>query len=157
MTADHADAVLAIYQAGINTANATFDLNAPDWATFDTEHLPDHRFVATDSDGHVMGWAAAAPVSSRCVHAGVIELSVYVAEHARGQGIGTLLLQSLISSSENAGIWTLQSQVFPENTATLALHHRAGFRVVGVRERHGRHHGHWRDVILLERRSLHII
>ncbi|ORA40698.1 N-acetyltransferase [Mycobacterium branderi] len=157
MTAEHADAVLAIYQAGINTANATFDLDAPDWATFEAEHLPDHRFVATDPGGQVMGWVAASPVSSRCVHAGVIELSVYVAEHARGQGIGTLLLESVITSSQNAGIWTLQSQVFPENTATLALHHRAGFRVVGVRERHGRLHGHWRDVVLLERRSPHII
>lgn len=157
MTDEHADAVLAIYQDGINTANATFDLDAPDWATFDAEHLPDHRFVATDPGGQIMGWVAATPVSSRCVHAGVIELSVYVSEHARGQGIGTLLLESVITSSENAGVWTLQSQVFPENTATLALHHRAGFRVVGVRERHGRHHGRWRDVILLERRSPHII
>jgi L-amino acid N-acyltransferase YncA len=157
MTAAHAESVLRIYQAGIDTGNSTFDLNAPDWATFDADHLPDHRFVATDPGGQVMGWIAAAPVSSRCVHAGIVELSVYVAEHARGQGIGSRLLQTLIASSEDAGIWTLQSQVFPENVATLALHRRAGFRVVGVRERHGRHHSHWRDVILLERRSPHII
>jgi arsenate reductase len=155
MTAAHADAVLAIYQSGIDPDAATFDPAAPDWATFDADHLPEHRFVA-ELGGQVAGWIAAVTVSSPCVYTGVIEHSVYVADHARGHGIGRILLQRLITASEAAGIWTLQAEVFPKNTASLALHHRAGFRVVGVRERPGHHHGRWRDVVLLERRSPHI-
>ena len=153
MTAEHAQAVLAIYQDGVDSGDATFESEAPDWAPFDAEHLRQHRFVAIDVTGHVLGWIAAAAVSSRSVYAGVIEHSVYVASAARGRGIGTLLLQALIDSSENAGIWTLQCGLFPENAVSLALHQSAGFRVVGTQERLGRHHNRWRDVILLERRS----
>ena len=103
--------------------------------------------------GEVLGWVAAASVSGRCVYAGVIEHSVYVHPGRQGRGIGTALLGALIRSSENAGVWAIQSGVFPENTASLRLHERAGFRVVGVRERVGHHHGRWRDVLLIERRS----
>ncbi|GCA97763.1 GNAT family N-acetyltransferase [Mycolicibacterium sp. NCC-Tsukiji] len=153
MTAAHAEAVLAIYQEGIDTAQATFATTAGDWAAFDAGHLSEHRYVACDDTGTVLGWVAAAPISSQCVYAGVIEHSVYVTAAARGQRLGTHLLQSLISSSENAGIWTLQCGIFPENTASLALHQRAGFRVVGTQHHLGQHHGRWRDVTLLERRS----
>ncbi len=153
MTAAHADAVLAIYQEGIDTGQATFATTAGDWAAFDGGHLPQHRYVACDDTGTVLGWIAAAPISSQCVYAGVIEHSVYVTTAARGQRLGTRLLQSLISSSENAGIWTLQCSVFLENTSSLTLHQRAGFRIVGTQHHLGQHHGRWRDVTLLERRS----
>ena len=101
----------------------------------------------------VVGWAALAPVSGRCTYAGVAEVSVYVAERARGRGVGRALLEALIESSEAAGIWTVQAGIFPENIPSLRLHERCGFRVVGTRERIGRLHGRWRDVVLLERRS----
>jgi phosphinothricin acetyltransferase len=109
--------------------------------------------VAIDADGDVLGWIAVTPVSRRPVYAGVVEHSVYVAARAAGRGVGRLLLDALIESTEAAGIWTIQSAVFPENAASLALHARAGFRVVGTRDRIGRHHGRWRDVVLIERRS----
>ena len=153
MTTAHATHVLAIYQAGIDEGDATFETTAPTWAAFDAAKLPAHRFVALDQRGHVLGWIAASPVSGRAAYAGVIEHSVYVHPGARGLGIGTALLEALIASSEAAGVWTIQSGIFPENTASLALHHRCGFRTVGVRERIGRHHGAWRDVVLIERRS----
>jgi L-amino acid N-acyltransferase YncA len=153
MTDRHADAVLAIYQAGIDEGNATFETTAPTWDAFDRGHLEAHRFVAVDGDGTVLGWAACVPVSDRCVYAGVVEHSVYVSPAAHRRGVGRLLLDALIDSTERAGIWTLQSGVFPENTASLGLHQRAGFRVVGIRERVGQHHGTWRDVVLIERRS----
>jgi len=152
MTGAHADAVLAIYQAGIEEGNATFETRAPDWAVFTAARLPAHRYVAI-MEGRVAGWVAASAVSGRCVYAGVVEHSVYVHPAARGRGIGYLLLGALIASTETAGIWTIQSGIFPENTASLALHQAAGFRVVGIRERIGQHHGRWRDVILIERRS----
>jgi L-amino acid N-acyltransferase YncA len=152
MTAVHAAAVLAIYQAGIEEGNATFETRAPEWAAFTAARLPAHRFVAI-TRGQVTGWVAASAVSGRCVYAGVVEHSVYVHPAARGRGIGRLLLGALIASTEAAGIWTIQSGIFPENTASLTLHQAAGFRVVGTRERIGQHHGHWRDVILIERRS----
>ena len=152
MTGAHADAVLAIYQAGIEEGNATFETCAPDWAAFSAARLPGHRFVAT-TQGRVTGWVAASAVSGRCVYAGVIEHSVYVDPAARGGGIGRRLLGTLITSTEATGIWTIQSGIFPENTASLALHHAAGFRSVGTRERIGQHYGRWRDVILIERRS----
>ena len=145
MTGDHADAVLAIYQAGIDEGDATFETRAPHWAAFTAARLPAHRFVATAA-GQVMGWVAASPVSGRCVYAGVVEHSVYVHPAARGQGAGRRLLDTLVASTEAAGIWTIQSGIFPENTASLALHQAAGFRVVGTRERIGQHHGRWRDV-----------
>jgi phosphinothricin acetyltransferase len=152
MTAAHATAVLAIYQAGIDEGNATFETRAPGWEAFTAAHLPAHRFVATVA-GRVTGWVAASAVSGRCVYAGVVEHSVYVHPAARGQGTGRRLLAALITSAEAAGIWTIQSGIFPENTASLALHQAAGFRVVGTRERIGQHRGRWRDVVLIERRS----
>jgi L-amino acid N-acyltransferase YncA len=152
MTAAHAPAVLAIYQAGIDEGNATFETRAPDWDTFTAAHLPAHRYVAADQ-GAVLGWVAASPVSARPAYAGVVEHSVYVDPAARGQGVGRLLLDTLIASTEAAGIWTIQSSIFPENTASAALHLAAGFRTVGTRERIARHHGRWRDTVLIERRS----
>ncbi|MEU8870132.1 N-acetyltransferase family protein [Streptomyces javensis] len=153
LTAEHADEVLEIYQLGIDERNATFETAAPHWEAFDTTKLPGHRHVAVDHDGSVLGWVAATKVSDRCAYAGVVEHSVYVHPAARGRGVGLALLDALIASTEAAGIWTIQSGVFPENTASLALHQRAGFRVIGTRERVGRHHGVWRDVVLIERRS----
>jgi L-amino acid N-acyltransferase YncA len=152
MTDAHAGAVLAIYQAGIDEGDATFETQAPAWEAFTAARLPQHRYVATESD-RVLGWVAASAVSGRCVYAGVVEHSVYVDPAARGLGAGRSLLQALIGSTEAAGIWTIQSSIFPENTASLALHRSAGFREVGRRERIGRHHGRWRDTILIERRS----
>ncbi|WP_431683837.1 N-acetyltransferase family protein [Kitasatospora sp. KL5] len=153
MTDDHADQVLAIYQAGIDEGNATFETAAPAWQAFDTARLAEHRFVAVDRTDRVLGWVAASRVSDRCAYAGVVEHSVYVHPDARGRGVAGRLLRALIASTEEAGIWTIQSGVFPENTASLAVHARTGFRVIGTRERIGRHHGVWRDVLLIERRS----
>ncbi|MET9830917.1 N-acetyltransferase family protein [Streptomyces sp. NPDC006385] len=153
LAAAHADEVLAIYQAGIDEGDATFETTAPTWEAFDAAKLPEHRFVALDERGAVLGWVAATKVSDRCAYAGVVEHSVYVAPAARGRGVASALLKALIDSTEAAGIWTVQSGIFPENTASLALHQRAGFRVIGTRERIGRHHGRWRDVVLVERRS----
>jgi L-amino acid N-acyltransferase YncA len=149
--------VVAIYAEGIATGEATFETAPPSWEHWDQSHLPEHRLVARIEppygDGRVLAWAALAPVSDRCVYAGVAENSIYVAEGARGRGIGQRLLTALIEGAERAGIWTVQTGIFPENTASLELHRRCGFRVVGVRERLGQHHGRWRDVVLLERRS----
>lgn len=146
--------VLAIYQAGLDTGQASFETAAPAWQAFDAAKLAGHRHVAADAvTGEVLGWTAASAVSDRCVYAGVIEHSVYVHPDHRGRRIGGALLEALIASSERAGVWTIQSGVFPENAASLRLHEGAGFRVVGVRERLGRHHGQWRDVLLIERRS----
>ncbi|WP_330261468.1 GNAT family N-acetyltransferase [Streptomyces sp. NBC_00539] len=153
MTAERGDEVLAIYQRGIDEGNATFETRAPEWAAFDGAKLGDHRFVALDDTGAVLGWVAASAVSDRCAYAGVVEHSVYVHPDARGRGVARALLDALIVSTEAAGIWTIHCGIFPENTASLALHGRAGFRTIGTRERIGRHHGVWRDVVLLERRS----
>jgi L-amino acid N-acyltransferase YncA len=152
MTDTHAPAVLAIYQAGIEEGNATFETRAPDWQAFTAARLPRHRYVAADAS-RVIGWVAASAVSSRPVYAGVVEHSIYVDRDTRGKGIGRQLLSALITSTEAAGIWTIQSGIFPDNTASMALHRAAGFRIVGTRERIGQHHGQWRDVILIERRS----
>ncbi|MFD7782200.1 GNAT family N-acetyltransferase [Streptomyces nojiriensis] len=149
---EHAEQVLGIYRAGIDEGNATFETQAPGWAAFDKAKLPGHRFVAVD-DGWVSGWVAASAVSDRCAYAGVVEHSVYVHPDARGRGIARALLDALIASTETAGICTIQSGIFPENTASLAVHARARFRVIGTRERIGRHYGMWRDVVLPERRS----
>jgi L-amino acid N-acyltransferase YncA len=152
MTAEHSAFVIAIYQSGIDEGNATFETSAPSWEDFSASRLPGHRYVAVKAN-NVLGWAAASAVSDRCVYAGVVEHSVYVHPQARGQGIGRQLLAALITSTEAAGIWTIQSGIFPENAASAALHKAAGFRVVGIRERIGQHHGRWRDVLLIERRS----
>jgi phosphinothricin acetyltransferase len=152
MTRGHAGQVLAIYQAGIDEGNATFETRAPAWAEFSAARLPAHRFVAVDEQV-VLGWVAVSAISRRAAYAGVVEHSVYVRADARGRGIGGLLLRTLIASTEAAGIWTIQSGIFPENAASIALHASAGFRIVGTRERIARHHGRWRDVVLIERRS----
>nr|MDT0662581.1 GNAT family N-acetyltransferase [Micromonospora sp. DSM 115978] len=153
MAVADAERVLAIYQAGLDGGDASFEVAAPTWPAFDSGRLAAHRLVAVDPAGDVLGWAAVSPTSTRAVYAGVVEHSVYVDPAAQGRGVGRLLLDALIADTEAAGIWTIQSGIFPENTASLALHERAGFRVIGTRERVGRHHGRWRDVILLERRS----
>ncbi|WP_330335323.1 GNAT family N-acetyltransferase [Streptomyces sp. NBC_00536] len=153
MRPEHAEQVLAIYRLGIAEGNATFETTAPAWEAFDAAKLHEHRLVALDDAGRVLGWAAVVPVSDRCAYAGVVEHSVYVHPDARGRGVGLALLTGLLASTDAAGIWTVQSGIFPENTASLALHQRAGFRIIGTRERIGRHHGRWRDVVLVERRS----
>ncbi|MFG2586452.1 GNAT family N-acetyltransferase [Streptomyces malaysiensis] len=153
LAAEHAEQVLAIYQAGIDEGNATFETTAPSWEAVDAAKLPEHRFAALDENGTVLGWVAVTQVSSRCAYAGVVEHSVYVRPAARGRGVASALLKALIDSTEAAGIWTIQSGIFPENTASLAVHQRAGFRVIGTRERVGRHYCTWRDVLLIERRS----
>ncbi|WP_345630209.1 GNAT family N-acetyltransferase [Rugosimonospora acidiphila] len=153
MTDPHAPSVLDIYRQGIATGHATFETETPTWDAFTATRLPEHRYVAVGDRGEVLGWVACSRVSDRCVYAGVVEHSVYVHPDARGRGVGRALLQTLIDSTERAGIWTIQSGVFPENTASLALHGTCGFRVVGTRERVGRHHGRWRDVVAIERRS----
>jgi phosphinothricin acetyltransferase len=152
MTAADWGAVRAIYREGIATGNATFETGAPEWTEWDARHLAHSRLVAREG-ADVVGWAALSPVSSRCVYGGVAEVSLYVAAGARGRGIGTALLEALIAASERHGIWTLQAGIFPENAASIAVHRRAGFRMVGTRERIGRLNGVWRDTVLLERRS----
>ncbi|RAK62592.1 GNAT family N-acetyltransferase [Hymenobacter edaphi] len=149
----HWPAVKAIYEAGIATGNATFETQAPAWEAWDRAHLGHSRLVAVDEAGTVRGWAALSPVSSRCVYGGVAEISVYIAAEVRGQGLGRQLLQALIADSEAHGIWTLQAGTFEENTASIALHTQAGFRVIGHRERIGQHHGVWRNTVQMERRS----
>ncbi|TDB98374.1 N-acetyltransferase family protein [Nonomuraea longispora] len=150
---DAAD-VLAVYQAGLDTGQAGFEISAPGWEGFTASRLPHLRYVATDGDsGEVLGWVAASAVSSRPVYAGVVEHSIYVHPGCQAHGIGRALLSAFIAAAEDAGVWTIQSGVFPENAASLILHQALGFRIVGTRERIGRHHGVWRDVMLLERRS----
>ncbi|MEV4640516.1 N-acetyltransferase family protein [Actinoplanes sp. NPDC049548] len=153
MTEQHASQVLEIYRLGIATGHATFETEPPGWDRFTTTRLPEHRFVALDDAATVLGWIACSRVSDRRVYAGVVEHSVYVHPGARGRGVGRALLGELVATTEAAGIWTIQSGVFPENTASLALHAASGFRTVGIRERVGKHHGTWRDVVLIERRS----
>jgi L-amino acid N-acyltransferase YncA len=144
--------VARIYREGIETGNATFETEVPPWEEWDARHLSEHRLVA-ERDGRVVGWVALVPVSSRECYSGVAELSAYVSEEARSQGIGRELLAAAIESAERTGIWTLQTSVFPENEASLRLLRRSGFREVGVRKRIGRLHGIWRDTVLVERRS----
>jgi L-amino acid N-acyltransferase YncA len=141
-----------IYWEGMRSGLATFETEVPSWEVWDANHLADHRLVA-DLLGEVVGWAALSPVSGRRCYAGVVENSVYVAAGARGLGIGRKLLDALIAGAEAAGIWTIQTSIFPENRASLALHERCGFRVVGTRERIAKRDGVWRDTMFLERRS----
>jgi phosphinothricin acetyltransferase len=143
-------AVRTIYEEGIATGQATFETEAPSWEDWDGAHSSG---LVAEQDGEVVGWAALSPSSPRAVYSGVAEESVYVAERARSRGVGRTLLEELVRRSEQAGIWTLEAGVFPENRASVTLHLGCGFRLVGVRERIGRLNGEWRDVLLLERRS----
>ncbi|UUF12558.1 MULTISPECIES: GNAT family N-acetyltransferase [Flavobacterium] len=152
----HWNQVKIIYQKGIDTGNATFQTSAPTWEDWDNSHLKSCRVVMQE-DGNVIGWAALTPVSSRCVYAGVAEVSVYVDPEHSGKGIGLTLLNELVLQSEAEGIWTLQAGIFPENTASLRIHEKAGFRILGTREKIGKQNGIWRDTALLERRSSVII
>jgi len=157
MTAADWPDVERIYREGIATGNATFEASPPSWEDFDREKVADPRLVAVD-DGAVVGWAAAGRVSSRCVYEGVLEHSVYVAESARGHGVGRVLLEAFLHAAEAVQVWTVQSGVFPENEPSLALHRELGFRTVGTRERvgkmgYGPFAGVWRDVVMIERRS----
>jgi L-amino acid N-acyltransferase YncA len=149
---EHWPAVRAIYEEGIATGNATFEETAPDWDHWNAKHHAHSRLVATDHEV-VAGWAAISPVSPRHVYRGVAEVSIYIAEPARGRGIGRALMDALIQSSEAAGIWTLQSAIFPENEASIHLHSICGFRRIGERERVGCLAGKWRSTVLMERRS----
>jgi phosphinothricin acetyltransferase len=144
--------VRSIYLAGIATGQATFETEAPNWTQWNNSHLPAPRLVAISSN-IIAGWAALSRVSTRSVYAGVAEVSVYVSEEMRGQGVGTLLLATLVKESEQAAIWTLQAGIFPDNLASISLHKSCGFREVGTRERIGKLKGVWRDTLLLERRS----
>ena len=144
-------AVAAVFAEGIATGQATFETAVPSWEEWDAAHLRVHRFVA-ELDGEVAGWCAVVPYSRREVYRGVGEESVYVAERARGRGVGRALLEAVIGSARAGGLWTLQAGIFPDNDASLALHRSLGFRDVGVRERIGRLHGTWRDVVVLELR-----
>jgi phosphinothricin acetyltransferase len=146
------DQVRLIYLEGIFSRNATFETKAPEWEQWDTSHLPHSRLVAR-SGNRIVGWAALSPVSKRPIYSGVAEVSVYVRQESIGQGVGGALLRSLIDSSERNGIWTLQAGIFPENTASIALHSKCGFREIGRRERIGKMDGVWRDTLLWERRS----
>ena len=152
MTADDWPDVARIYEEGIETGNATFETRVPEWEEWDAGHLAACRLVL-EEEGVILGWAALGAVSRRQVYSGVAEHSIYVAGIARGRGVGAGLLGSLVGDSEEAGFWTLQTAIFPENETSIGLHTRFGFRVVGVRERLGFHHGRWRDVVLMERRS----
>ena len=162
LTATHWPQVRAIYAEGIATGQATFTTELPTWQAWDTAHLAAARLVAlpdaaaaagSSGAANVLGWAALSPVSGRSVYAGVAEVSVYVAAAARGRGVGRALLAALVAAAETQGLWTLQASIFPENTASLVLHERSGFRRVGRRERIGQLAGVWRDTLLLERRS----
>ena len=151
MTRADWDQVCAIYEEGIATGLGTFETKAPSWEEWDAARLPHSRLVARDE--RVLGWAALSPVSKRACYAGVAEVGIYITASARGRGIGRALLQALIESSETNGIWTLQGATIAENTASLTLQERCGFRVIGRRERIGKVAGVWHDTILTERRS----
>lgn len=156
LSAKYWDQVKIIYQKGIDNGNATFQTGAPSWEDWDQSHLASCR-ITMQEDGKVIGWAALTPVSSRCVYAGVAEVSVYVDPAQSGKGIGLTLLNELVRQSEAEGIWTLQAGIFPENKASLRIHEKAGFRILGTREKIGKQNDIWRDTALLERRSSIII
>jgi L-amino acid N-acyltransferase YncA/DNA-binding transcriptional ArsR family regulator len=143
--------VRQIYGEGIATGNATFETEVPDRRALDKAWLADHRWVA-EINGQLVGWAAATPVSARAVYAGVAETSIYVAGGYRGRGVGRALIHRQVTAADDAGLWTLQTSIFPENRASVALHRSAGFRTLGMRERIARHNGQWRDTVFLERR-----
>lgn len=148
----HYQQISQIYEEGIKTGNATFQTSASSWEEWDKSHFQHSRIVALLA-GEIVGWAALSPVSSRCVYGGVAEVSVYVGEKARGNGVGEALLNELIAQSEQQGIWMLQSGIFPENIGSIRIHEKCGFRIVGFREKIGKMNNIWRDNLLLERRS----
>lgn len=152
MTEQHWDAVREIYQQGIATGDATFEQSVPAYKEWNEFHLANCRLIACWND-KVLGWAALSRVSTRSVYQGVAEVSLYVAEEVRGRGIGRKLLGALVASAEENGIWTLQAAILAENAVSIRLHQQAGFRIVGKREKIGCLQGHWRDVVLMERRS----
>jgi len=154
MTADDWPVVRAIYEEGLATGHGSFETAAPSWEDWNAKRSPHTRLVARD--GYVLGWVALSPVSTRACYAGVAEVGIYVAGSARGRGVGTALMEAAIASAETHGIWTLQAATFPENTASLALQRRCGFREIGYRERIACHHGVWRNTILMERRSARV-
>jgi L-amino acid N-acyltransferase YncA len=151
MSAEDWPAVEAIYAEGIAGRGATFETEPPSYATFDAQHLAEHRFVAAEDD-RILGWVALAPTSSRACYAGVAENSVYIADSVRGRGVGRLLMEALLESARAGGIWTIHAGMFPENAASIALHESLGFRFVGRFERIAQLDGVWRDTILLELR-----
>ncbi len=152
MEPQHWNEVKRIYEEGLSTGNATFQTTAPDWEDWNKAHIQTGRLVAFEN-GMMVGWAALTSVSDRCVYGGVAEISVYVAESARGKGVGKELLKSLIETSEANKFWTLQAGIFPENIASIKIHEANGFRIIGKREKIGQMKGVWRDTVLLERRS----
>jgi L-amino acid N-acyltransferase YncA len=145
-------AIAAIYLQGIATGHATFQTEAPEWEVWDKSHLSFCRFAAFENE-QILGWAALSPVSSRCVYGGVAEVSIYIASSTRGKGIGKILFAQLIKESEENGLWTLQSGIFPENIGSIKLHEAMGFRKIGYREKIGNMNGVWRDNVIMERRS----
>ena len=145
--------VLAIYAEAIKGPDATFETNVPTWSEWGRAHLPSHRLIAVDDANKVLGWAALSKFSDRREYAGIVECHTYVRADSQRRGVGTELLNGLIAATEGQGLWTLQAHVFPENAAGVALFEKLGFRVVGSREKMGRHRGRWRDVLLMERRS----
>jgi phosphinothricin acetyltransferase len=148
------DAVSRIYQEGIDTKTATFQESVPDYTTWNKEHLKTCRFVAVDQHGEIVGWTALTPVSTRCVYQGVAEVSIYVAASAKRGGVGKALLNRLIDASEESGIWTLQSSIISTNPASIRLHKKCGFRMIGYREKIARDSdGVWQNIVMLERRS----
>lgn len=155
LTEKHWPEVSAIYASGLATGNANFSSGVPGWEEWDKAHLKNCRLVMTDN-GKVMGWAALTAISDRCVYAGVAEVSVYVHEDARGGGIGRRLLEAIVEESEKNNLWTLEARIFAENHASIKIHQANGFRIVGRRERIGQLNGVWRDILLLERRSIKV-
>jgi len=149
---NHYPDIAAIYQQGINTGMATFETSAPSWESWNENKLQHSRLIAIENS-EALGWAALSKVSSRCVYEGVAEVSIYIAENHRGKGVGKILMEHLIRESEDNGIWTLQSGMFPENEATIALHKLFGFRIIGYREKIGKLNGVWKDSLIMERRS----
>ena len=152
MLPQHWEAVKTIYEQGIATGNATFQTTASTYQSWDEGHIKTCRLVAT-LNNEIVGWAALSAVSSRCVYGGVAEVSVYIATDSRGKSIGSMLLQELIKQSEQNNFWTLQSGIFPENKASIALHEKHGFRILGYREKIGKMDNLWRDTVIMERRS----
>jgi len=155
LTENHWPDVKAIYLSGVATGNANFSFTEPEWPGWDKAHVSSCRFVVTEKN-KVLGWAALTAINDQCVFAGVAEVSIYIAENARGKGIGKQLLRALIDESEKNNFWTLEARIFPENLASVKIHEENGFRIIGSRERIGKLNGVWRDTLLLERRSVKV-